>query len=299
VVREVYIGAGRPPLPHPDTNKPLPAKALGGPEIKVDKGQDPRVPLFSWMHTPDNPFFAKSFANRVWGHYLGVGIVDPVDNFSLANPPSNEKLLDALAKDFAEHQYDIRHLERTILMSRVYQLSSATNATNKLDRNNYSHAYIRPMMAEVVLDVLNVALGVAEKFGPDAPAESRAIEIGSSRLQNPNLAYAFRIFGRPPRTSACDCERALDPALPQTLYRMTDANLLGKLQRGRLADLLKTQKTDSELLEELFLATLTRFPTPAERQQFESYRTKKANRPEVFQDTLWALINTREFILNH
>src|SRR5262249_855094 len=140
--------------------------------------------LFNWMHAPDNQFFAKSFANRVWGHYLGVGIVDPVDNFSLANPPSNEKLLDALAKDFVEHKYDIRHLERTILMSRVYQLSSATNATNKLDRNNYSHAFIRPTMAEVVLDVLNSALGVAERFGPDAPAESRAIEIGSSRLQN-------------------------------------------------------------------------------------------------------------------
>jgi hypothetical protein len=302
VIREIFVGAagrGRQPLLHPDTNKPLPAKALGGPEITPANGQDSRVALYDWLHAPDNPFFAKSFVNRVWGHYLGVGIVDPVDNFSLANPASNEKLLDALAKDFVEHKYDIRRLERTILMSRVYQLSSATNATNKLDRNNYSHAYIRPMMAEVVLDVLNSALGVTEKFGPDAPAESRAIEIGSSRLQNPNLAYAFRIFGRPPRTSACDCERALDPALPQTLYRMTDANLLGKLQRGRLADLLKTQQSDSEILEELFLATLTRFPTPAEKQYFESYRTKKTNRQEVFQDTLWALINTREFILNH
>src|SRR5207249_3106319 len=147
-------------LPNPETNRPLPPKALGGPEIKVDPGKDPRAALFEWMRSPENPFFARSFVNRVWGHYFGVGIVDPVDNFSLANPPSNEKLLDALAQDFIAHEYDIRHLERTILTSRTYQLSSDTNTSNRLDRNNYSHGYVRPMMAEVVVDVLNTALGV-------------------------------------------------------------------------------------------------------------------------------------------
>src|SRR5262249_3099441 len=151
--------------------KPLPARALGGPEIKGKPGEDPRVALFDWMRLPDNPFFARSFVNRVWGHYLGVGLVDPVDNFSLANPPSNPKLLDALAKDFVEHRYDIRHLERAILNSCVYQLSSETNAANRLDRRNYAHGYVRPMMAEVVVDVLDAALGVKEKFGPEAPPE--------------------------------------------------------------------------------------------------------------------------------
>src|SRR5207244_894783 len=149
---------------------------------------------YDWLHAPDNPFLARSFVNRVWGHYLGVGLVDPVDNFSLANPPSNEKLLDALAKDFVEHNYDIRHLERTVLESRVYQLSSTTNDSNRLDRNNYSHAYLRPMMAEVVLDVLNTAIGATENFGNDAPPGARAIEMGSSRVQNANLAFALRIF---------------------------------------------------------------------------------------------------------
>src|SRR5262249_28055443 len=145
---------------HPDTNQFLTARALGGPEIAVGKGIDPRVTLFEWLRAPENPFFARSFVNRVWGHYLGVGIVHPVDDFSLANPPSNEKLLDALAKDFIKHKFDIRHIERTILNSRVYQLTSKANATNKLDRNNYARSYVRPMMAEVVVDVLNSALGV-------------------------------------------------------------------------------------------------------------------------------------------
>jgi hypothetical protein len=342
VVRELFIGAGRnQALPDPDTNRPLPPKALGGPIIQVDKGKDPRVALYDWLHASDNPFFARSFVNRVWGHYFGVGLVDPVDNFSLANPPSNEKLLNSLAEDFVEHRYDIRHLERTILQSRAYQLSSATNPSNRLDRRNYSHAYVRPLMAEVVLDVLNTALGVTENFGADAPQGARAIEVGSSRLQNGNLAFAFRIFGRPPRTSACDCERALDPALPQTLFRMTDSLLLAKLEKGRLQQLLASTDTDDQILEELFLATLTRLPAEAEKQHFAAYLVKRMKAPEAvnqdavqtvliadpakkgkgdqapagkprkteqpertarraaFADALWALINTREFILNH
>src|SRR5262249_49953222 len=156
-IREVYIAGKNKTLPHPDTNQPLAPRTLGGPEIKVKAGDDPRVALFDWMRSPDNPFFARSFANRVWGHYFGVGIVHPLDDSSLANPPSNDKLLDALAKEFIEHKFDIRHLERTILNSRTYQLSSRANATNKLDTNNYARSYVRPMMAEVVLDVINSA----------------------------------------------------------------------------------------------------------------------------------------------
>jgi hypothetical protein len=318
-VREVFIGQDRRvrEFTDPDTNRPLPAKALGGPEISTEPGSDPRVALFEWLRAPDNPYFARSFANRVWGHYFGVGIVDPVDNFSLANPSSNDQLLNALAKDFIEHKFDIRHLERAILNSRAYQLSSKTNATNRLDRNNYSHCLVRPMMAEVVVDVLNDALGATERWGVEAPPDARAIEVGSSRIQNGNVAYAFRIFGRPPRSTACDCERAMDPALPQTLYLMTDQNLLGKLQRGRLQKLLATKMTDEQILEELFLATLGRHSTDTDKKNFAAYRATKVTqtadkgpagkrnpravneRLNLFTDTLWALINTREFILNH
>jgi hypothetical protein len=301
-VREVFVSA-KPAklLPYPDSKKFLPARALAGPEIPLGQGQDPRVTLFEWLRAPDNPFFARSFVNRVWGHYLGIGIVHPVDDFSLANPPSNEKLLDALAQDFIEHKFDIRRLERTILNSRVYQLTSKTNATNRLDRNNYAHSYVRPMMAEVVVDVLNSALGVSEKWSPDVKPGSRAIEVGASQVQNAAIAYAFRIFGRPPRTSACDCERALEPALPQTLYLMTDPTLLAKFQdpQGRLQQLLRSAKDDNQILDELFLATLTRLPTAKDRQVFDEYCRKASDRRAVFTDTLWALINTREFILNH
>src|SRR5262249_20094443 len=301
IVREIFIGPPAKGLAHPDTNRPLPPKALGGPEIKVAKGEDARVALFDWMRSPDNPYFARSFVNRVWGHYLGVGRVEPVDNFSLANPASNEQLLGALACDFIEHRYDIRQLERTILNSRTYQLSSRTNETNRLDRRNYAHGYVRPLMAEVVVDVLNDALGVAETWKNDAPPTARAIEVGTSRVANPTAAYCFRIFGRSTRTQACDCERALEPALPQRLFLMTDLAILAKFQdgKGRLKKLLDSKTPEESALEELFLATLSRMPNERERQLFTDYRGRGKDRKAVLTDTLWALINTREFILNH
>ncbi len=300
-VREVFVGDRRQALAHPDTGASLTPKALGGPEVPFERGKDPRVALFDWLRQSDNPFFARSFVNRVWGHYFGVGIVDPVDNFALGNPPSNEKLLDALARDFVEHKFDLRHVERTILLSRTYQLASDTNATNKLDHNNFSHGYVRPMMAEAVVDVLNAALGTSENWGNDAPSGCKAVEVGVSRLANANLMYAFRIFGRSARTAACDCERSPDPALPQKLFLMTDPQLLAKFQdgKGRLRQLLATNKDDDAMLEELFLATLSRYPTESDKRVFAEYRAKKTDRQAVFTDTLWALINTREFILNH
>lgn len=298
-VREVYTGQRRPPLSHPDTGAPLSPKALGGPELDTTGAKDARVALFEWLRTPDNPFFARSFVNRIWGHYFGLGIVEPVDDFSLANPPSNEKLLDALAQLFVESKFDIRHIERAILNSRTYQLSSKPNETNKLDRKNFSHSFVRPMMAEVVVDVLNDALGTTETFGNDVRPGSRGIDIGASRIQNANLNYIFRIFGRSPRTAACDCERALEPALPQKLFLMTDQNILNKLNQGRASELARSEKSDEQVLEELFLAVLGRYPTEADKSLFASYRAAKNDRRTVLVDTLWALINTREFILNH
>ncbi|MGE3806544.1 MAG: DUF1549 and DUF1553 domain-containing protein, partial [Gemmataceae bacterium] len=297
-LRELYISDRARALADPDTDGKLAPKALGGPVIAI-KDEDARLALFAWMKQPDNPYFARSFVNRVWGHYLGVGIVEPIDDFSLANPPSNPQLLDALAKDFVEHKFDIRHIERVILNSRVYQQSSAPNETNKLDNTNYSHSYVRRMMAEVVLDVLNSALDVKENWGNSAPEGARAIEVAVSRVQNTNLEYAFKIFGRSARTAACDCERSLEPALPQTLYMMTDSGVLQKLQSGRLNELLKSDKTDEQILEELVLATLARFPTDHEKKVFNDYKRTIKDRKTLFVDTVWALINTREFILNH
>ena len=303
LIKEVY--AANNPIAksflHPDTNAVLKPKALGGPEIPFVRGQDPRVELFNWMRSADNPFFARALVNRIWGHYTGLGLVHPVDDFSLANPPSNEKLLDALARDFIDHKFDFRHIERTILLSRTYQLSAKVNETNKLDKSNYSHSAIRPMIAEAVVDVLNCALGTTEKFGTDIKPGSKAVEVGASQLQNQQLSYAFRVFGRPPRTTACDCERAMEPALPQKLFLMTDPQLLAKFNdpNGRLLKLISSNKTDNEVLDELFLATLTRLPTEKDRKSFAEHRRLVNSRREAVIDTMWALINTREFILNH
>ena len=303
-LREVFVvakGTASQPLPDPDTNKALSARALGGPEISFENGKDPRQTLFEWMHDANNPFFARSFVNRVWGHYFGTGIVNPVDDFSLANPPSNAKLLDALAEAFVAGRFNIRDLERKILLSRTYQLAAAPNESNRLDHTNYSHANIRPLMAEVMVDALNAALGASETFGPEMAVNSRAIEIGSSRAQNASVNYAFRIFGRPPRTTACDCERAAEPGLPQKLYLMADPTIQQKLQapQGRIRKLLAAEKDDNRVLDELVLAALSRLPTTKERDAFATHRAKCKDRQTAFFDTMWVLINTNEFVFNH
>ena len=302
VVRELWIGGGQGRLmTDPVSNQTLKPKAPLGPEFVLKSGQDVRVELFQWLRSPDNPFFANSFVNRIWAHYYGIGLVDPVDDFSLANAPTNARLLEALARDFIDSKYDIRALEKRILLSRTYQQTATPNETNKFDKVNYARSYVRSMMAEVVVDVLNSALGINESYGNDVPANKRVIEIGSSRFANQNVAYALRIFGRPPRTTACDCERTMEQALPQTLYRMTDQTTLGKLRNNsnRLMTLLKTKKSDSEILEELFLATMTRVPNEDEKEAFMEHRKNESDRTSAFVDVLWALINTREFVLNH
>jgi hypothetical protein len=289
-------------------------KALGGPAVAVKPGEDPRKPLADWLTKPDNPYFARSFVNRVWAHYFGVGLVNPVDDFSLANPPTNARLLDALARDFADNGFDIRRLERTILVSRTYQLSSEPNESNKFDKINFARSYIRPLMAEQVVDVLNAGVGVDEVFGtaaanagPGIPAGRKMVEVGATLaggntgLNPQNLAYVLRIFGRPPRTTACDCERAMEPALPQTLFRMTDPAVVAKLRdpKNRIARAVQAKLTPDQAVEELFLATLTRFPTESEKEEAVAHIAAARNKPEALTDVLWALINTREFILNH
>jgi hypothetical protein len=301
-IRELFVGTANRMRPNPATGRVPTPKALGGPEVAVRAGEDPRAKLAAWVTAPDNPFFARSFVNRVWAHYFGVGLVNPVDDFSLANPPTNARLLDALAKDFVESGYDIRRLEKTVMMSRTYQLDYVPNATNKFDKNNFSHAYIRPLMAEQVVDVLNSALGVDERFeGQDTIfAGYKMVEVGSSRMTG-NLAYVLRIFGRPPRTTACDCERAAEPALPQTLFRMTDTALLAKFTAadGRAVKLAKTKLTSAEVVDELFLAALARYPKADEKEDAVKHLDEAKNRQEAIIDVLWALVNTREFILNH
>ena len=295
-LREVYLGDRPRKLPHPGTGDPLGPRAPGGRELT---GPDPRVALADWLAEADNPYFARAFVNRVWAHYFGVGLIDPVDDLSAANPASNEPLLAALAAEFVRSRFDVRRLERTILLSRTYQLSSTPNDTNRGDRTNFSRSYPRPLMAEAVLDVLNDALGTTEQFGADAPTGARAVDVATNRARAPHAARVFRVFGRPARTATCDCERPSGPALPQTLFLMTDAELLKKLTSGRLAKLLGAKMSDARIVDELFLATLSRAPTGEEKSAALDRVSAAADREAGLTDVLWALINTREFILNH
>jgi hypothetical protein len=297
-LREVFVSStALRRLPDPETNSPLAARALGGPQIPLEG--DARERLFGWLRAPDNPFFARALVNRVWAHYFGAGLVEPVDGFSVANPPSNEELLNALAADFVQHGYDIRRLERLVLNSRTYQLSAEPNATNAVDDRNFSHARVRRLLAEVVVDVLDVALGTREDFGKDAPPGARAIEVAPNRVGDAHLARVFRVFGRPARMALCDCERPREPALPQTLFLMTDERLLQQVREGRLKTLLASKQSDGEVVDELFLATLSRPPDEREKRAALDHVQAKGDRRAGFIDVVWALINTREFILNH
>ncbi len=304
LLREMFFATNSPRVnlrPITGTNRVIQPRTLGGGDLPHKPGTDTRAKLWEWMHDPANPFFARSFVNRVWAHYFGVGLVNPVDDFSQANPPTNARLLELLAKNFIESGYDLRELERSILVSRTYQQSAKPNESNKFDKNNFARSYVRPLMAEQVVDVLNSAIGVEEQYGNDAPAGMKMTEVGASRLTNANLAYVLRIFGRPPRTTACDCERAAEPALPQTLFRLSDPALIQKLRAttNRAAKVAKAIADNEQAIEELFLAALTRPPTDAEREQALTFIKTEPNRTLALQDVMWALVNTREFILNH
>jgi hypothetical protein len=295
-LREMYLTERPRRLPHPETRAELKPRALGGPELT---GDDPREALAAWLTRPDNPYFARAFVNRVWAHYFGAGLIDPVDDLAASNPPSNQRLLDALATDFVQSGFDIRRLEHTILTSRTYQLSSTPNDTNRRDRTNFARSYPRPLLAEAVLDVLNDALGSEEDFGSDAAPGARAVEVATNRVRSQYAARLFRDFGRPARTSTCDCERPAGPALPQTLFLMTDPVLQKKLKEGRLAKLLAAKMSDAKAVDELFLATLSRLPDADETRAALDRVSAAADREAGLADVLWALINTREFILNH
>jgi hypothetical protein len=297
-LREVYVSDGPSRrLADTATGRPLPPRALGGPELA--DGGDPREALFAWLTAPDNPYFARSFVNRVWAVYFGAGLVDPVDGFSVANPPSNPRLLDALAADFVAHGYDIRRLERTVLTSAAYQQSSEPVTANLDDRGNLARSVPRTLIAEVLVDALDAALGVPGDFGPDAPRGARAVEVATNRVQSPDLARAFRVFGRPERAAVCDCERPKGPALPQTLFLMADDALLAKFKSGRVRALAVSDLCDAEAVEELFLATLSRFPSEDEARAALDHLRESPGRAAGLADVLWALINTHEFVLNH
>lgn len=280
----------------PRTGQMLPPQPLDRTAAGVKPGDDPRVKLAAWVTDPANEQFSGAMVNRVWKHFLGVGLVEPVDDLRATNPPSNLPLWAELNRQFVASKFDLKHLMRLILTSRTYQLTSATTPANAGDGRFHSHYYARRLPAEVLLDALTAATGVGEKFD-GYPAGVRAIQI-----PDPGSHSAFlKMFGSSERVTACACERSGDVTLPQLLSLQNGDRLLAKLKdaTGTLAKLLKDQTDDAKLIEELFLRTLCRLPTADETSAVRKALASGDPRDEVFRDLFWALLNAKEFAFTH
>jgi hypothetical protein len=290
-------------LTHPVTGLELHPRFLGGDEPALGPHTDRLRALADWVARPDNPFFARTQANRVWAHLVGKGVVDPPDDFRQSNPPVNGPLLDALAKDLAEHHFDLKHLVRRIMNSQTYQLSATPNDTNRDDEANFAHALIRPLPAESLLDAISQVTGVPAEF-PGSPAGTRATQLPGlpalTRKGTSGDAVRFlRLFGKPERLLSCECERSTDSTLAQALQLITGTlvNRAVSAPDNRLAALLKAGKTNREIIEELYLAALCRPPTAAEESAILERVETAVDRRVAFEDVLWALVNAKEFML--
>jgi hypothetical protein len=294
---EMLLAAGAAEAKNPRTGETSLAHALAVPPPKEMTKGDPRPALAAWMTAPDNPWFARNLANRMWAHFLGRGLVEPVDDVRATNPPTNPELLDALAKSFVDSKYDVKQLIRTITASRAYQLSSKPNATNERDEQNYSRALFRRIDAEVLLDMVCQTTGVPEKFS-GVPAGSRAIQLWDSQVRH----YFLKLFGRPVRASACECERVREPGVAQVLHFLNSPEIHAKLAHdgGTVAKLVKDRADDAALVEELYLTFYSRRPTEKEKKVAVEYlKEHGGKRREAAEDLAWSLMNTLEFVFNH
>jgi hypothetical protein len=269
---------------------------LGGGEAKITAGEDRRVAYAQWLTGPENPYFAKSLTNRIWSYFFQRGIIDPVDDLRNTNPPTNSALLDALTKDFVGHKFDARHLMRTIVSSRTYQRSSQSNATNTHDTLNYSRAIPRRLKAEVLVDCLVQATGIAESF-PGAPGGFRAVQLPDGKIESPLL----NLLGKPKRDEACECERNDESNMLQALEFINGKTILERVSRpgGRVDSLMRQKLTDQQVIEELYWWTLCRPPSEKEMalvlSHFKGYEGKRA---EAAQDLMWTLLNSVDFLFN-
>jgi hypothetical protein len=281
---------------NPRTGQPIVPKLLDGPVLDIPPEEDPRQKLVDWMARPDNPFFAKALCNRMWGHLLGRGLVDPVDDLRETNPPSNPELLDALAKDFIAHRFDIKHLLRTICNSRTYQLSSVPNAFNQHDRQNHTRYYGKRLIAEVFLDAVDQVCLTRTHFHKMS-RQARAVELPHEGFGS----YFLDVFDRPPRSSACECARSTGASLPQVLHLVNSSDIEDKIasDRGRVARFVQSKMPLEKAVEELYLAALARYPDAGELRKALLYLTQQRDHRRGLEDLVWALLNTREFMFNH
>jgi hypothetical protein len=292
------------------THQPVKPAALGQPALDIPPDEDPRLRLADWMGSKSNPFFAKSLANRYWKHFFRRGLIEPEDDIRDTNPATNPELLEALAKHFIDSDFDLKAVVRVITQSHTYQLSEVPNRYNGVDRQNFSRYYPKRMQAEVLLDAIDQLTGARSDFA-DLPPGTRAISLPDNSYTR-NSAF-LRVFGRPESASVCECERVQSSSLAQSLHLMNAADVKAKLtaSNGRADQLSKGALPEPERIRELYLAAFSREPTAEEVRISETYlrnpQTDSQGKPleaqrakrQGYEDILWALINTKEFLYNH
>jgi uncharacterized protein DUF1553/uncharacterized protein DUF1549 len=282
---------------HPKTKKAVSPKYLDGPSEAEQPDEDIREKLAAWITSPSNPWFPRAIVNRMVKHYLSRGLVEPVDDFRVTNPPTNQALLDALAKDFVENGYQMKHTARLILNSRVYQLASEPNATNRGDQINYSRYYVKRLMAEQLADSITEVTGVPEKY-PGYMLGTRAMAIPQGAP-----SYFLATFGRISKREVI-CERDSQPDMAQAMHLISGETLMrqttakdGNLDRW-LAD---ASLSNEDVLKRIFLASVVREPDHREIEvALLPLKTKgDGARREAFEDVLWTIFNSKEFLFNH
>jgi hypothetical protein len=294
----IYYPAAEGEVFHPRTPRSGPrpvmqAKLLGGNPVTFGPEEDRREKLAQWITSPANPWFKRSIANRVWNNFFGRGIIHPVDDYRLTNPAANEKLLEALGEKVVQYRFNLKLLMRDIMLSRTYQASSIPTRLNQDDHLYASHALPRRLYAEVLLDCISSATGVPERIGPYA----RAVAAPDNRIRNDFLD----IFGRARRDVACECERPEETNVSMVLNLMNGGTINSKITHpsGRVAQVVGANKSAKEIIEEFYLAALSRPPAPKEQAAAEKLLASAPNLKEGAEDLMWGLLNTKEFLFNH
>jgi mono/diheme cytochrome c family protein len=277
------------------TGATMKPKFLGGEEPEIKPGQDRRRVMAEWLASPRNPYFARNIANIIWTHFTGVGVVDPVDDVRITNPPSNPELMDELAKKLTEYNYDLRKIVRDITTSMTYQRTSLVNETNAGDKRNYSHAYVRRVKAEVLLDAISTITETPNKF-QGLPLGARAVQIADGAVSN----YFLTTFGRAKRESVCSCEVKMEPTLSQALHLMNGDAINDRIKQGGVvAKMINDKKTDREIVDDLYLRCFSRLPNEKEWTSIQRAIAEAAdNRKIALEDLFWALLNSKEFFFN-
>jgi hypothetical protein len=293
---EMVLAASNAKTTHPREGYEVFAHALATAMPAESPSGDRRRLLAEWLTAANNPWFARNLVNRAWAHFLGRGLVEPVDDFRTTNPPSNPALLDALADHFVQSGFDFQALIRAITASAAYQRSAAVNTTNERDEQNYSRFLFKPLEAEVLLDAICHTTGVPEKFD-GWPEGSRAIELWDSGVSH----YLLKLFGRPVRATACECERVGEPSVSQVLHVLNSPEIQGKLSHagGRLAKLGADRADNEPLVDELYLTYFARRPTSEQRTAALAWLEQQPDRPRAVEDLAWSMLNSVEFLFNH